>query len=184
MLITFTMRYDSHSLRGRLLPITLERSISCRLHLLSGQRTPTDARQRHHIRYLYNHPVRRSIRGRSRVRCTLYRWPIRRWPAYYLSRLGYPQPPTTILCDNTTAIGLANDNIKMKRSKAIDMRFHWIRDRVRQNQFYLVYIPTKENIADYMTKNLPKDIHDRFIFYLVRDTTDAATKCLIAQRRL
>jgi hypothetical protein len=88
------------------------------------------------------------------------------------------------LCDNTTAIGLANDNIKMKRSKAIDMRFHWIRDRVRQNQFYLVYIPTKENIADYMTKNLPKEIHDRFIFYLVRDTTDAAMQFLIAQRRL
>jgi hypothetical protein len=101
-----------------------------------------------------------------------------------LADLGYPQPPTTILCDNTTAIGLANDKIKMKRSKAIDMRFHWIRDRVRQNQFYLVYIPTKENIADYMTKNLPKEIHDRFIFYLVRDTTDAATQCLIAQRRL
>jgi hypothetical protein len=98
--------------------------------------------------------------------------------------LGYPQPPTTILFDNTTAIGLANDNIKMKRSKAIDMRFHWIRDRVRQNQFYLVYIPTKEKITDYMTKNLRKDIHDRFIFYLVIDTTVAATKCLIAQRRL
>jgi len=88
------------------------------------------------------------------------------------------------LCDNTTAIGLANDNIKMKRSKAIDMQFHWIRDRVRQNQFYLVYIPTKENIADYMTKKLPKEIHDRFIFYLVRDTTDAAMQFLIAQRRL
>jgi hypothetical protein len=101
-----------------------------------------------------------------------------------LAELGYPQPPTTILCDNTTAIGLANDNIKMKRSKAIDMRFHWIRDRVRQNQFYLVYIPTKENTADYMTKNLPKELHDRFIFYLVRDTTHAATQCLIAQRRL
>jgi hypothetical protein len=61
----------------------------------------------------------------------------------------------------------------MKRSKAIDMRFHWIRDRVRQNQFYLVYIPTKENIADYLTKNLPKELHDRFIFYLVRDTINA-----------
>ncbi len=72
----------------------------------------------------------------------------------------------------------------MKRSKAIDMQFHWIRDRVRQNQLYPMYILTKENIADYMTKNLPKEIHDRFIFYLVRDTTDAATKCLIAQRRL
>ncbi len=101
-----------------------------------------------------------------------------------LADLGYPQPATTILCDDTTAIGLANDNIKMKRSKAIDMRFHWIRDRVRQNQFYLVYIHTKENIADYMTKNLPKELHDKFIFYLVRDTTHAATQCLIAQRRL
>ncbi len=47
--------------------------------------------------------------------------------------MGYPQPPTTILCDNTSAIGLANDTIKQKRSKAIDMRFHWIRDRIRQN---------------------------------------------------
>ncbi len=55
----------------------------------------------------------------------------------------------------------------MKRSKAIDMRFHWIRDRVRQNQFYLVCIPTKENIADYMTKNLLKEIHDRFMIHLL-----------------
>ena len=64
------------------------------------------------------------------------------------------------------------------------MRFHWILDRVRQNQFGLAYIPTKENIADYTTKNLLKELHDRFTFYLVRDTTNAATKCLIVQRRL
>jgi hypothetical protein len=98
-----------------------------------------------------------------------------------LADMGYPQPPTTILCNNTSAIGLANDTIKQKHSKAIDMRFHWIRDRIRQNQFGIVYIPTKENIADYMTKNLPKELHDRFTFYLVRDTTNNATQCLIAQ---
>jgi hypothetical protein len=101
-----------------------------------------------------------------------------------LTDMGYPQPPTTILCDNTSAIGLVNDTIKQKRSKAIDMRFHWIRDRIHQNQFGIVYIPTKENIADYMTKNLPKELHDRFTFYLVRDTTNNATQCFIAQRRL
>jgi hypothetical protein len=97
--------------------------------------------------------------------------------------MGYPQPPTTILCDNTTAIGLAHDSIKQKRSKAIDMRFHWIRDRIRQNQFRIAYIPTAENLADYMIKNLPKDVHDWFLFYLVRNTNDTATRCLIAQRR-
>ncbi len=79
------------------------------------------------------------------------------WASHHPSRYG---PPTTIVCDNTSAIGLANDTIKQKRSKAIDMRFHWIRDRIRQNQFGIVYIPTKENIADYMTKNLPKELHE------------------------
>ena len=96
--------------------------------------------------------------------------------------MGYPQPPTTILCDNTAAIGLANDSIKQKRSKAVDMRFHWVRDRIRQQQFCVIYIPTDDNIADYFTKNLPKAIHDKFLFFIVRDTTQKTT-CLIAQLR-
>ncbi len=45
------------------------------------------------------------------------------------------------------------------------MPFHWIQDRVRQNQFYLVYIPTKENIADYRlhdeepAEGTPRPVH-------------------------
>jgi hypothetical protein len=57
-----------------------------------------------------------------------------------LSDLGYSQPPTIIMCDNTGAIGIGTDSIKQKRSKAIDMRFHWVRDRVRQGQFTISYI--------------------------------------------
>ena len=44
--------------------------------------------------------------------------------------MGHPQGVTPILCDNLFAIGLATDTIKQKRSKSIDMRFHWIRDRI------------------------------------------------------
>jgi hypothetical protein len=43
-----------------------------------------------------------------------------------LSDLDYPQAPTIIMCDNTCAIGIATDIIQQKRSKAIDMRFHWL----------------------------------------------------------
>jgi hypothetical protein len=100
-----------------------------------------------------------------------------------LHDMGYPQPPTTILCDNTAAIGLANDSIKQKRSKAVDMRFHWVRDRIRQKQFCVIYVPTADNIADYFTKNLPQAIHDKFLFFIVCDTTQKTT-CLIAQLRL
>jgi hypothetical protein len=85
--------------------------------------------------------------------------------------MGYPQHPTIItsMCDNTSAIGIATDSIKQKSSKAIDMRFHWIRDRVRQGQFIITYIPTQQNLADYFTKNLPKDSHAKFHSFLVNN---------------
>jgi hypothetical protein len=87
-----------------------------------------------------------------------------------LSDLGHPQPPTIIMCDNTCAIGIANDSIKQKRSKAIDMRFHWIRDRIRQGQFIISYIKTELNMADYFTKNLEPTRHKFFIPFIVKPT--------------
>jgi hypothetical protein len=71
------------------------------------------------------------------------------------------------MCDNTSAIGIATDSVKQKRSKAVDMRFHWIRDRVRQAQFTITYIPTQQNLADYFTKNLPFEAHQQFHQFLV-----------------
>ena len=52
-----------------------------------------------------------------------------------LKELGHPQLPTPMQVDNSTAVGFAKDQIKHKCSKAINMRFHWICDRVNQKQF-------------------------------------------------
>ena len=75
------------------------------------------------------------------------------------------------MCDNTSAIGIATYSMKQKRSKAADMRFHWIRDRVRQDQFIIAYIPTQQNLADYyfFTKNLSKESHVKFHSFLVHN---------------
>ena len=40
-----------------------------------------------------------------------------------LRKLGHPQPATPIQVDNSTADNFANDTIKQKRSKSVDMRF-------------------------------------------------------------
>ena len=41
-----------------------------------------------------------------------------------LEEMGHPQNgPTTIIKDNSTANGFANSTMKIKRSKAMDMRF-------------------------------------------------------------
>jgi hypothetical protein len=48
-----------------------------------------------------------------------------------LKFLGHKQPPTPIQTDDEVADGIIiNDRVKQRRSKAIDMRFYWVRDRV------------------------------------------------------
>jgi hypothetical protein len=72
-----------------------------------------------------------------------------------LHDLGYPQPATVIHCDNEVAVGLANRTVKPKLSKACDMRWHWLQDRVAQGQFRVRHIPGVRNVSDYFTKSLP-----------------------------
>ena len=76
-----------------------------------------------------------------------------------LEEMGHPQPATPIVTDNSTAAGIANDTIKQKRSKAIDMRFYWVRDRVKQKQFHILWRKGALNKADYFTKHHPAKHH-------------------------
>lgn len=57
-----------------------------------------------------------------------------------LAELGHPlTAPIPMKTDNTTAKGgFANDTAKQKHSKAIDMRFYWIHDRVKQGQYHVI----------------------------------------------
>jgi hypothetical protein len=44
-----------------------------------------------------------------------------------LKEMGHPQPPTPVQTDNSTAIGIVNNNIQEPRqTKAMDTRFHWL----------------------------------------------------------
>ena len=52
-----------------------------------------------------------------------------------LIEMNWPQPPTPIQVDNSTAVGIANQTIKKKMSKSMDMRFYWVIDRIKQGQF-------------------------------------------------
>eukprot|EP00957_Ditylum_brightwellii_P199543 15211355-Ditylum_brightwellii.AAC.1 len=47
-----------------------------------------------------------------------------------LKEMGHPQPATPIATDNNTAEGIMNANVRQKQSKAINMRFYWMQDRI------------------------------------------------------
>ncbi len=57
-----------------------------------------------------------------------------------------------ILEDNQSAIEMAKYH---GRTKHIDIRHHFVRDQVEQGNVRLTYCPTKEMVADLLTKSIP-----------------------------
>ena len=76
-----------------------------------------------------------------------------------LQEMGHPQGPTPIQFDNKCATGILTDTVVQRRSKAMDMRFYWLRDRVRQGQFHVHWKPGQSNLGDYPTKHHPVKHH-------------------------
>jgi hypothetical protein len=72
-----------------------------------------------------------------------------------LEELGHPQPQTPVQTDNSTAYGVINNKIQPKATKAMDMRFYWLKDRESVQQFKYYWRPGKTNKADYWTKHHP-----------------------------
>jgi hypothetical protein len=55
-----------------------------------------------------------------------------------LEELGHPQPPTPMETDNTTTTDYSNGTITQKRTKAMDLHFYWIKDRVKQDNLMCI----------------------------------------------
>jgi hypothetical protein len=70
-----------------------------------------------------------------------------------LEELVRPRPQIPLQNDNTTSTGYSNGKIKQKRTRAVDMRFYWVKDRVKQGQFHVYWGPGYQNVGDYFSKH-------------------------------
>ena len=68
--------------------------------------------------------------------------------------------PTTIYEDNTTAITLAENQASHKRTKHIDVKYHFIKEEVENLTIAIKYIASEDNRADFFTKQLP---HSKYL---------------------
>jgi hypothetical protein len=73
------------------------------------------------------------------------------------------QLPVVVFEDNQSAIHLATNHSLRKRTKHIDVRYHFIRERVAAGVLKLEYQPTKEQLADGLTKNATQAVLDRLV---------------------
>jgi transposase InsO family protein len=82
------------------------------------------------------------------------------WWRPLLMQLGYKiSAPTALLNDNQGSIFLAHNGDNSTRSKAIDVKYHLIRQELRNRTIDLSYVATQHNVADLLTKGLARNRH-------------------------
>ena len=77
------------------------------------------------------------------------------WLRRLITELGSElEGPTTLMEDNQSAIAMAKNPQFHGRAKHIDIRHHFIREKVNGGDIKLIYCPTGDMIADMLTKGL------------------------------
>ena len=83
----------------------------------------------------------------------------------YLIDQGYDIPPVTVYQDNQAAIRLMENGFtSSSRTRHIDIRYFFIKDRIENGDVRIEYLHTKQMIADFLTKPLVGEL-----FYRLRD---------------
>jgi hypothetical protein len=70
--------------------------------------------------------------------------------------------PTVIYCDNRSCIKILENLVIQKRSNYIEIKYHFIKDRIQKVVVKLQYISTHKQVAYIMTKIFEKG---RFVFF-------------------
>jgi hypothetical protein len=82
------------------------------------------------------------------------------WIKHLLDSLDIPHPnPIPILANNQAAIQLCKNTVFHDWTKHFKVHLHWIRKAVADNQITPIYVPTHQNLADFLTKSLAKPKH-------------------------
>jgi hypothetical protein len=79
------------------------------------------------------------------------------WFRRITSDMNATQPgPTELYCDNSTTTRLISGEACHKQTKRIDIKFQSVRDHAERGEIKIPQISTKDQLADSLTKTLPK----------------------------
>lgn len=83
------------------------------------------------------------------------------WLRTILEQLGLKQEEGTIIwCDNSSTIKLSKNPMMHGRSKHIDVRFHFLRNLIKEGTMELMHCNTEDQVADIMTKPLKREAYE------------------------
>lgn len=77
------------------------------------------------------------------------------------SLIGNFKESSVMYVDNQSAIKLVKNSEYHKRTKHIDIKYHFIREKLEEKVFRLEYVSTEDQMADVFTKPLSKNRLER-----------------------
>jgi hypothetical protein len=95
-----------------------------------------------------------SFHHRSRVHCRRPLLPQLLWMRQTLRDYGYKLRKVPLLCDNESAIRMADNPVEHSHTKHIDIRYHFLRDHQQKGDIKIAYVNTQNQLADIFTKPL------------------------------
>ena len=97
------------------------------------------------------------------------------------------QEPVSILQDNQGTIFISNNSINNRRTKHIDVRYHFVREQIQGKMIAIQYCETSLMTADILTKPLGKNIfqfHRNALLKKIQDKEDLDHKMLKSKGRI
>lgn len=80
------------------------------------------------------------------------------WLRTLLTGMGHRcDEPTILYIDNQSTIRLVRNPEFHKRTKHIDVKYHYIREKVENPEISVAFVPTETQLADIFTKALPRN---------------------------
>ncbi|KAE8715738.1 hypothetical protein F3Y22_tig00110160pilonHSYRG00308 [Hibiscus syriacus] len=79
------------------------------------------------------------------------------WLKMLLEELGHNQEYVSLFCDSQSALHLARNPAFHSRTKHIRVQYHFIQEKVEEGTVDMQKIHTKDNIANFMTKEINAD---------------------------
>jgi hypothetical protein len=99
------------------------------------------------------------------------------WLRRLLSELGQNQThPTPLHIDNQSAMAIAKNPKFHDRTKHIEVRYHFLRQKVEEGELALEYVPTGCQVADVLTKGLVREKHEGFAKEMGLEEEEAAMR--------
>ena len=76
---------------------------------------------------------------------------------------GFEATPTSLLIDNNAALKLTRNPELHDRTKHIELKYHFLREMTLSGRINTRRVSTKNNLADLLTKPLPRDAHENLV---------------------